>query len=79
MIYVMWRKLILTLLKNNPYELIQAINKACVMTGKSQLELEKLDYPKTKAQGKCKDSIYHCIVKKCSSLGMCYDGLEVKE
>ena len=49
------------------------------MTGKSHIELEKLDYPKTKAQGKCKNSIYHCIVKKCPTLRMCYDGLEVIE
>ena len=57
----------------------ELIAKACKMTGKSHIELEKLDYPKTKAQGKCKDSIYHCIIRKCPSLGMCYDGLEVIE
>lgn len=64
----------MTLLKNNPYELIQAINKAYIMTGKSQLELEKLDYP-----NKCSKSIFECVCKKCPSLGMCYDGLEVIE
>lgn len=45
MILQIWRKLTLMTLHNNPYELIQVINKACIMTGKSQLELEKLDHP----------------------------------
>ena len=73
-IWQIWRKLILTLLHNNPYELIQVINKACIMTGKSQLELEKLDY-----SNKCSKSIFECVCKKCPSLRMCYDGLEVIE
>lgn len=52
----------------------ELITKACIMTGKSQSELEKLDHP-----NKCSKSIFDCICKKCPSLSLCYDGLEVKE
>ena len=64
----------MTLLHNNLYQNIEIINKACIMTGKSQVELEKLDH-----LSKCSRSIFDCICKKCPSLGMCYDGLEVIE
>ena len=75
MIYVKWRELILIILNNNiPYQIIEMINRACAMTGKSQVELEKLDYP-----NKCSNSIFECICKKCPSLGMCYDGLKIME
>lgn len=64
----------MTFLHNNPYQTVEIINKACVMTGKSQLELEQLNHP-----NKCSRSIFDCICKKCPSLNMCYDGLEVIE
>ena len=64
----------MTLLNNNLYQTIEMINKACIMTGKSQLELEKLAY-----KNKCSKSIFECVCKKCPSLNMCYDGLEVIE
>ena len=50
------KKSILILLKNSLYQLIEIINKAYIMTGKTQLKLEKLDYP-----NKYSDSIFICI------------------
>lgn len=61
-------------LKNDPCKLDKLIDRACKLTGKTQLELEELDY-----LNECSDSIFKCICKKCPSLNICYDGLEVIE
>lgn len=52
----------------------ELINKACKMVNKTKIELENLSY-----KNSCSESIYKCICKKCPSLNMCYDGLEVIE
>ena len=74
MIYVTWRKLILTILNSDNNDKV-LIKKACKRTGKTKQELDNLDMS-VKA---CTTSIYKCICRKCPSLNMCYDGLEVKE
>lgn len=52
-----------------------AIDRACIMVNKNEQELIELDMS-IKA---CTTSIFKCIIKKCPSLHMCYDGLEVIE
>ena len=72
MILQIWRKLTLAILTNIDRDVI---DRACIMVNKSEQELLELDIS-IKA---CTTSIFKCIIKKCPSLHMCYDGLEVIE